>query len=299
MTEARKVVEFLLETTKRDDVPGRLRKIVVAHIIKGNRLGDEIRAVTVPDEPDEDWATTTATKIVDHAAGEAIALRSGVQRYAVQALFENDDKPHGRLVFTVSGPTEDDDKIDTEGPDETGLVSMSMAQTRFFAELHSRNSTYRERSLVEENQQLRRENADLRGEAQKRFKLMEDLASQKHQRDLELMREVGTQKRFDRGAETLELMVPFAVNHFTGRKLLPETAPEALLIKSLADKITKDQFTQVAGVLGPELSATLWHLMSMVSKPAPEAAPATPSASLTERLAHLTSEQPRSNGVSP
>lgn len=287
MTEAMKVSAFIVETTKRDDTPGRLRKLVVAHVVKGNKLGDEIRAVTVPESPDEDWATATANKIVEHAVQEAIALSSGIQRYAVLALFEGDDKPHGRLVFTVSGPDGDEKSLDTEGPDQDGLVAQSMAQTRFFAEIHARSATYRERSLVEENQQLRRECADLRADAQKRFKLMEDLASQKHQRDLEIMREVGTQKRFDRGAETLELMVPFALNHFTGRKLLPETAPEALLIKSLADKITKDQFTQVAGVLGPELSATLWHLMSMVSKPKPEPAAPPPS------------EQPHTNGVSP
>ena len=272
MTEARKVAEFLLETRRRDDVPGRLRKLVVAHIVKGNKLGDEIRAVTVPDAPDEEWAQATATKIVDHAAGEAVALRSGVQRYAVQALFEGDDKPHGRLVFTVTGPTEDDDAIDTEGPDETGVLAQSMTQTRFFAEIHSRSATYRERSLTEENQQLRRENGELREHIVKGFKMQEELATQKHQRELEAIRETANQKRLDRAADSLELMVPFAVNHIAGRKLLPEKAPEALIIKQLAEKMTPEMFAQVTAILGPELGAALFHLMQMVAKPAPEAA---------------------------
>lgn len=288
MSEESKVSDFLLETTKRDDVPGRLRKLVVTQIINGNKLGEEIRAVTVPPEPDEEWAQTTAKKIVEHAVQEAAALRSGIQRYAVRALFENDDKFHGRHVFTVAGPSEDDDSIDTQGPDEIGLVSQSMDLTKFFAKEFSRSSIYRERSLVEENHQLRKENADLRAEAVKRFKLMEDLSSQKHQRDLEVMRETGTQKRFDRGAETIELLVPFAVNHITGRKLLPETAPETLLIKSLADKMTREEFSQITAVLGPERGAALWHLMQLVSKPAP-----------APEVVATPVDAPRANGATP
>lgn len=272
MSEVRRLVVFLEETLKRDDVPGRLRKLSVCHVVKSNKIGDEIRAVSVPDPPDEDWLQSTAGKIIEQATTEATTLRSGVQRYVVNALFEGDDRSHGRHVFSIDGAEDLDGAIDTDGPDADGLVGQSQKLTMFFAREYGRTSIYREKALMEENQQLRRECSELRAEAGKRYKLLEELASRKHERDLEMAREAGAQKRLDRSIETIELMVPMAVNHFTGRKLLPEHAPEALLLKQLAEKVTPEQFSQCAAVLGPELAATLFHLMSMVSKPAPEPA---------------------------
>lgn len=275
------MVVWLEETLKREDVPGRLRKLSVCHVVKGNKIGDEIRAVSVPDAPDDDWLQSTASKIVEQASAEATTLRSGVQRYVVNALFEGDDRTHGRHVFSIDGAEDLEGALDTDGPDADGLVGQSQKLTMFFAKEFGRTSIQRERGLLEENQALRRECADLRADAAKRYKLMEDLSSRKHERDLEMAAELGKQKRLDRSIDTLEMMVPMAVNHFTGRKLLPEHAPEALLLKQLAEKVTPEQFSQCAAVLGPELAATLFHLMSMVSKPAaePAKAPSVPATS--------------------
>lgn len=271
MSEARRIVVWLEETLRRDDVPGKLRKLSVCHIVKGNKVGDEIRAVSVPDKPDDDWTQLTASKIVEQATTEATTLRSGLQRYVVHALFENDDRIHGRHVFAIDGAEDLEGRIDTDGPDADGLVGQSQKLTIFFAKEFSRSAMFRERELQEENKALRRECADLRSEAAKRYKLMEELASHKHERDIAMVKETGAQKRLDRSIESLELIVPMAVNHFAGRKLLPEHAPESLLLKQLAEKMTPEMFSQAAAVLGPELGATLFHLMSMVSKPAPDA----------------------------
>jgi hypothetical protein len=272
MTESRRLAVFLEEAIHREDVPGKLRKLVVCHVVKGNKIGDELRAAVVPDPPDDDWIAATSQKIIEHATSEAATLKSGVQRYVVQALFEGDDRPHGRHVFSIDGAEDLESSIDTDGPDADGLVGQSQKLTMFFAREYGRTGIQRERMLLEENQQLRRECADLRAEGVKRFKLLEELSSRKHERDLEQAHATAHEKRLNRSIETLEMMVPMAVNHFTGRKLLPEHAPEALLLKQLAEKVTPDQFAQCAAVLGPELAATLFHLMSMVAKPA-EAAP--------------------------
>jgi hypothetical protein len=277
MTEARRLSTFLAETLKRDDVPGRLRKLVVSHIIKGNKIGDEIRAVSIPAEAeaDEDWQNATAAKIVEQAASEAVTLAAGVQRYAVQCFFEGDEKPHGRHVFTCQGPDEDEDQIGTEGPDETGLVAASQRHTEFFAQAFGRASIAQLKSLQEENASLRKENAEMRRERIDSFKVMESIYSDQHKRALENRAAAVKGKLLEDSADKLSLMLPIAINHFAGRKVLPETSTETLMLKSFAESITRDQLDQLVSIFKPEQSAIFIRMMTQVSKPADPAPPAS------------------------
>lgn len=291
MTEARRLATFLAETLRRDDTPGRLRKLVVSHIIKGNKIGDEIRAVSIPVLTDEDWQNATATKIVEQAASEAVTLGSGVQRYAVQTFFEGDDKAHGRHVFTCTGPEEDEDSIDSEGPDETGLVAASQRHTEFFARAFGSASIAQLRSLQEENASLRKENAEMRKERIESFRVMESIYSEQHKRALENRAAAVKGKLLEDSADKLSLMLPIAINHFAGRKVLPETSTETLMLKSFADSITREQFEALTTVFKPEQVAVFWRIMTEVSKPAADA-PASSSAGAAATPA-------ATNGASP
>lgn len=276
MTNARLIETFLEETIARTDVPGRLRKLIVCHVIKGNKLGDEIRAVSVPDEPSEEWRSSTATKIAEQAAAEAVALSSGVQRYVVQALFEGDDKPHGRTIITAQGTDEDDDKLDSEGPDGEGLVTQAMAQTRFFAQLASHSSMRQVQALQTSVDRLTKENEELRADRLKSLKVVEEIMSARHERELEVMRETGKQRLLDQTADKLGLLIPVAVNHIAGRKILPENAPERMLVQAFAQRLTPEKLQRLAtsGAFDEaELVAFLNIIQSLAGPPAPDKPP--------------------------
>ena len=246
MTNARIVETFLEETLARTDVPGKLRKLVVCHVIKGNKLGDEIRAVSVPDAPDDDWRTTTAMKIAEQIATEAISLSSGVQRYAVQALFEGDDKPHGRTIITAAGKDVDDGALDTEGPDGEGLVTQSMAQTRFFASAVIRTSSQQLLSLERQVDKLTKENEQLRTERLKSIRIFEELQTARHERELEVMRETSKARAIDQTVEKLGLLLPVAINKIAGRNILPENAPERMMVQAFAQRLTPEKLQRLA-----------------------------------------------------
>lgn len=272
MSLQRDLAIWLEETSRRDDTPGRLRKLVVCHIVKGNKIGDEIRAVTVPDVVDEDWRDATANKVIEQGVAEAATLASGIQKYAVQAFFEGDDKPRGRHIFTVQGPDEDDDKISTESNDEAGVLGQSRRLTEFFGKEFARSTGFHARALMEENERLRKANNELLTERMKTVKMVEELMSARHERELAMTRERQKAKVLDDTVSKLGLLVPMAVNHMAGRKVLPENAPERLLLQSFAETMTAEKMTAMAGVLDATQMAALWHIMQSVATPAPDSA---------------------------
>jgi hypothetical protein len=267
------VETFLEETLARTDVPGRLRKLIVCHVIKGNKLGDEIRAVSVPDEPGEEWRTSTALKIAEQTAAEAVALSSGVQRYAIQALFEGDDKPHGRTIITAAGTDTDDGALDTEGPDGEGLVTQAMAQTRFFAQAFGRSSVQQIHTLQTSVDKLTKENEELRAERLKTLRTVEEIMTARHERELEIMRETAKHKVLQETADKIGLLIPVAINHIAGRKLLPENAPERMMVQAFAQRLTPEKLQRLASSGAFDEAELVAFLNIMQSLAGPPAAP--------------------------
>lgn len=290
MTNARIIESFLEETLARTDVPGRLRKLVVCHVIKGNKLGDEIRAMSVPDEPAEEWRAQTAAKIAEQAAAEAVALSSGVQRYVVQALFEGDDKPRGRTIITAAGADEDTDALDTEGPDEQGLVTQAMAHTRFFAQLASHSSMRQVQTLQASVDKLTKENEELRSERLKSLRTFEEIMTARHERELEIMRETSKAKMLQETADKIGLLIPVAINHIAGRKLLPENAPERLMVQAFAQRLTPEKLQRLASSGAFDEAELVAFLNIMQSLAGPPSTPPAPAAAAAQTA-------PSSNGA--
>lgn len=276
MTEAQRLATWIEESSRRDDAPGRLAKLVVSHVVK-NRLGDELRAVKVPEALEDDWLRATAAKIIEHASGEAVTLGTEPQRYAVQAIFEGDDKPHGRLIFTCSG-SDDSKALTTDEPNADGLVSEAMRQTRFFAELASRQQVAQSRSMADEISALRQENAELRSERLKSFKVMEEVYGLQSERESQRRIDGAKAKAIEDGWQKLSLLVPLALNHWSGKKLLPDGSTEILMLKSFAESISKDQMQQLGQVLDGAQIAQLIRVMTSISQPKADEAPANGAA---------------------
>lgn len=264
MTPTRKLADWIGENRDRGDA--RLVKLVCVHLVKGNRLGDELRTCAVPVDFDEEWQSATASKIVEQAADEARTLGSGIQRYAVQAWFDGLERPHGRHVFTVAG-AEDLGAISTEGTDDDGIKALLLRHTEFLTQLSTRTMAEQLQFMKGEITSLREENAELRRERIQNFKLIEEVHSQKAQQEIALRREAAKERLFTDGAEKLGLILPMVLNHWAGRKIFPENAANALTLKSFVDSISKENFDKMAGILSGEQMTLLFQLATSVSKP--------------------------------
>lgn len=275
MTEARKLADWIDEQGKRNDV-GPLVKLVCCHVVKGNKIGDEIRVVTAPAEIDEDWSAETAEKIIEQGATEAVTLATGIQRYAVQAFFKDDPKPHARHVFTCAGGNDMGGLATTEAPDGEGLVAQAMRHTEFFAQLSAQGHLSQVQSMQKELDALRRENAELRSDRLKSFKIMEEVYGAHAEREAAARTSAVKNRIFEETADKVGVLLPIAINHLAGKQILPEKSSQLLLVKSFVDSISRDQLTELERVLKPEQLASFVNIATSVSRPAPEP-PAAPS----------------------
>lgn len=270
MTETHRLSGWIVE-----QLAAKAVKLVLAHVTKGNKLGDEIRTVTVAETGDESWAHDTAERLVDQAAREALTLASGAQRYAVQAYFRGsderpEDKSRARHLFTVAGSDISDGSVSSVSPDETGLVSLAQQNAQFFAKLASAQTMAQLNSQQEEIARLRKENTDLVRERLKTIQVMEELHSARAQRALDDRREETKARILEAGAEKIEMMLPMLINHLAGKQVFPENAAAMLMLKSWIERITPEQLQQMGMVLGPEQTAMLVQLGTTVSRMKPE-----------------------------
>ncbi len=305
MAETSKIADFMRSMLARDDVgPTKLRKLVVSHIVRGNKVGDEILTISVPDAPTTDWLEDKATRIVEQAAAEALTLGSGLQRYAVHAFFDAEDRSRGRYVFACAGQDEgDDETISTEGPDAEGVTSMAMRHAEVFAQLGSRGSMHQLRALLEDNRELRRDIKDLNkeiremhAERSKGLRLMEDLQTAKMERDLKINRERMKDRILDDAAEKVTLILPMVINHLAGRKIFPESAAHVLALKSFGESLKAEDFEALRSVLKPEKYGLLVSTLTSVSKTADEV-PGAAGADAPNSLATVSPATVAKNGA--
>jgi hypothetical protein len=279
MTETQKVERFIADqlSPSDDGQPGQLAKLVVAHIIKGNKLGDEIRTVVIPEvQPSGEWISGIAGRLVERATQEALSLASGIQRYAVQAFFRVEgaieDRPRSRHVFVCQGSDEELDQIGTEGPDETGQIAQLQRHTEAAVKLALGHSIQTRRADQEEIARLRQENLELRQQQAADFKMMMEVYGMRREQLSEDRREAVKTKILEDGADKLALLLPIAINHLAGKKVFPEDVASQMLTKAFCESLTKDDISRLGAVLAPEKVAALVNLALTISKPRPETA---------------------------
>jgi hypothetical protein len=280
-SEREKLADFLTAQLEREDGSGRLVKIACVQIVKGNRLGDELRTITVPDDDKRagDWADTTAAKILDVATEEAAKLGSGIQRYAVQAWFEGEDHSRARTIFTVAGAEEmGKGALELEGPDLEGQIGQQIRHNEFLQKLLFQANGQHNRELQEENSKLRRENEQLRAEQFKSIDRVRQILLADADRAAADRREAVKTRLIEGSVEKLELFLPHAVNAWSmgkyGKAVFPEAAMQMVTAKTFVDSITDAELKKIEQAIGPEKAALLVKFATSISKMPDEAAAA-------------------------
>jgi hypothetical protein len=286
MTEAQKIERFVVDQLSLEDgQPGQLARLIVAHVIKGNKLGDEIRTINLPEaQPSADWISQIAGRLVERATQEALALANGIQRYAIQAFFRVEgvieDRPRSRYVFVCQGSDVELDQVGTEGPDETGQIAQLQRHTEAAVKLALGHSIQTRRADQEEIARLRQENMELRQQQVADFKVMQEVYGMRREQLAEDRRESVKTKILEDGADKLALLLPIAINHLAGKKVFPENVASQMLTKAFCESLTPDDLQKLGAVLAPEKVAALVNLALSISKAKPEdPKPAAPAPS--------------------
>lgn len=292
MTEATKIERFIIDQLSPEDgQAGQLAKLVVAHVIKGNKLGDEIRTIVLPEAPSTDWISGIAGRLVERATQEALALANGIQRYAVLAFFRIEgvieDRPRSRHVFVCAGQDEELDQVGTEGPDETGQIAQLQRHTEAAVKLALGHSIQTRRADQEEIARLRQENQELRRQQLEDFKVMQEVYGMRREQLAEDRRETVKTKILEDGADKLALLLPIAINHLAGKKVFPENVASQMLTKAFCESLTPDDLQKLGAVLAPEKVAALVNLALSISKAKPEDPKTAPAPAASNGVAVL------------
>lgn len=282
MSEVRKIGEFLADILKPDadrEDDAIPVKIVVTHLIRGNKLGDEIRSIQIPANRSEDWPHATATKIYEQASKEAIALGTELQRYTVQVFFASEkgteDRPRQRHVMTATGDRKSLDDLTTEGPSPEGQIAQLQRHVEAATQLALKHTANTIEDYRIEIRALRDENASLRAERIRDFQAMEEVHSLQHTRAAEMRREDLKTSVIQSSIEKVQALLPMAVGHLAAKGMVPESVAQTLLIKQFVDCLTPSDWQALATVLPAEKIALLIHLGQSVSRMKPDPTPAT------------------------
>lgn len=248
---------------------GTCNKLVLKHIQIGNKLGNEVACLRVPAAVNDDFLVTAINEVEAAAAADAGGI-GGTQSYIVQAFFENDaDKALARFTFRVAGDDEEDenDGLNSEPPNRIGLTSQLMRHT----EAIMRTGTMATGQVVAVMQRtianLTESNERLMAQRMESYQLIEELQSQKHERDLLTSREAMKQQMIRETFEKATLLLPVVINKLTGKNVLPEkkTGGE-IMIKEFMNSLTPEQGEKLQTILNPAQLTVVLSMMEGFAK---------------------------------
>ena len=259
--QERKLTAWLEKWVVSLDEEDRPDRVIVRHVIAGNKQGDEICSFRVPRPPTpDDWVGDTSREI-DGALFEESGNFSQPQKYAVLAWSDTEGKGLSRIVVMYEGRS-GETGVESEGSDKAGLTSQAMRHTEAAFRLLTTGSA----GILSKSQamldRIAEMNVQLMESAAADRELINKLLSDKREHMLELEDRELRNQAVKQGMQAVGIVAPVVVNKLAGKKLLPE--PEAgtkMLGQNLARSLTPDQYEAISKTLTPEQTVGFMNLM--------------------------------------
>lgn len=262
-----KLTHWLRLEIFKDTKLGRCVRFCVRHIAN-SKLGSEILDVEAPEGADDNWIGSFVADVESHVEMDAGGL-GGTQAYCILAFRAKEpDKATGRHTFRITVDEDvNDEPLNTEGPNKTGLVAQSMRHT----EAMMRYSTVAIGQVIANQsrtiERLSAENEALLKQHARTFEVLEELQSHKHEREIEIRKAEFKEQVTRDMVNKAGLLLPSLVNRVVGKRLLPErTTPLEESIKQFMSSLTEDQMMTLAGVLTPEQQIALGSVVQSFDK---------------------------------
>jgi hypothetical protein len=209
--------------------------------------------------PDQQIDETTVDRLVSDldcdTQDEANQL-DGLQQYKLFSFrLQSGDRPTSSFPFRQANENVEEDPANpqSEPANANGLVAMQMRHN----EAIIRNTVNGWRDVISTYQKTCARQADqieaLLAQRIESFQVIEQAESGKAAREAIIAAQTTRDKRIDSFVETLQPLIPAAINYMAGQKLLPEkTTPERMMVLKFMETITPEQFSKMRTVLEPE-----------------------------------------------
>jgi len=264
-----KVKQWIERQLWDDRDEGPATKFVLKHLDSNGRAGrieiwskaieHNAKCVIMPEDEIPDLINEIGSASFDDAEGMA----AGLQRYQLLCFVKHKPHAHSRFTFSTSAGTDDvDDTGVSEPATHKGLLGQMMRHNEALMRttVMSSNQTLGmlARTVANQGEHIEKLLKDRR----EGFETMEDLKSQRHDRELSTIEATNREERYQAMFEKAQLLLPALVNRVSGKKLLPEsTTPMEEMLKTLAESFTEAQISAIMPTLKPEQQVVLVQFM--------------------------------------
>lgn len=257
----------------RDDDAGNCQKFLLKHV-NANAKQNEVQTFdcrSIHKQSDGDKRDTFIDQIInaiEEAAHDDAESLGGHQKYLLLAYYQNSTKPLARCGFRVDAGDDDDDsdeELASEPANAKGLVAQAMRhqegnfRTSVMATNHVINMMQRTIDTQQETINT------LLASKMDTIKLVEDLVSQRHERDLAAAEQKALLDMKENLVKKGMLLAPLVVNKLAGKKIMPEdmSSKEALL-SEFAKSLTQEQVLAIHQQLNPAQAAAMLEILKSV-----------------------------------
>lgn len=262
--------ECLYAVVEDDDGALRFARVVVCQLVKGNKKGEEAFSVDVPKKAGDDWCDTAALDIHAKLQNETASL-GGLQKYAIYAYHSGDYENHtARFIIRLQGVNDDDDDdgLNSEGPDKTGLVSQCMRHT----EASNRTMVALVQGLVGTYQstisRLAAMNEKLLDDKLASMELIQDMQEDKDNREAKALTAKAKAKGVQDLVGRLGVLLPAMANRVAGKPIFPvEDSSMMMMVRSLFTSMATnpEKLDKLMGLLSPEEGIAFMNLYEQIS----------------------------------
>lgn len=262
--------ECLYLAVEEDEQAQRLTRIVARQLVKGNKRGEEVFHLDVPRKATDDWAESAATEIYGKLQSETANL-GGLQKYALYAYHSGDNENHtSRHVIRIQGIEEDDDddSLNSEEPNKTGLTSQAMRHAEAYAKqlvglIMTLGSTFQS-TISRQSAMIEKLMADkLEG-----IETMQLLMNDKEERDVRMVQAKAKARGIEEFVGKIGVLLPAIANKVTGQPIFPvRDASVTMMTRGLLTSLACDEerMKKMIGLMTTEETIAFTNLLETVS----------------------------------
>jgi hypothetical protein len=231
-----------------------------------------IQQFTIPEGWDDDMLLRRVGELAAHAQDDCNGSEIGRRAYFI-AAYDLQNEPMGRSqqikFFSEKNALDDEGGGELEGPSGKGLMAQLMRHTEAMVRINQSTTAAQIQAMTSLNSQLLREKQEVEERRINLLLEMEQLISQRHQRDMEEKREAAKEERMAMLFGQLQRVMPALV-----ARLLPGTAVAAdasaqalaAAMKGVIEGLPDDKMAQIIDALGPEKGAALVEVVTLIQQ---------------------------------
>lgn len=251
-------------------------RIVIKHVEVGGKVGNEVDSFPIEQISDND-IDMICTQIETSCLADAEGTKE-FQRYAVMAYTVPEGegekakaRSFGRCMLSFTSFSEDefadDSSASSEPATKNGLLSQLMRHNESMHKMTIASMGHVISTQTRMLQQAQEHIEKIGHKDLETFELIENLMSQKHNRELESMKAVSNQESKEKIANQIVTLIPNIVNRLGGKKLLPErTTPIEQMLSNLLKGMTPDQLGALQNVLRPDQQIAVFEFMAKMKE---------------------------------